>query len=222
MTSLREVPFPFDSKLKPPTMPKPKLEAKYITSNEITAKMAMEIFFKEKAILYLVGSEEGISARAVNTTQLSADGFNWSFEENKGRIKTARLEPLLSLSEVRSDSGSTTLSLNFIGARAYSFLVTQSGYARGGHSHPYPVDVYQPAGTSKWYLDNRVSETVVIQNAGDKPLRIEAGVVHWAIAMEDSFFRVVRPPGQKIVSVPDLRASYRVREINQEQDALTK
>jgi quercetin dioxygenase-like cupin family protein len=75
------------------------------------------------------------------------------------------------------------------------FLTLQKGYARGGHSHPYPERFFLLSGRVEFHIGSMSDEIVQEYDGGDT-VTIEPDLPHYVVALTDSVFVEITSKGQ--------------------------
>ena len=178
---------------------------------------AYQIMFNGIRVFDLKATGRGIKAIAVCASEESVQGYNFEYAEPlKGERKGA---PLLRISQVHKDERGAIYTAQYRGVEIYNFLVTNIGYARGGHSHPGPVNFHMIAGTGVWYMFVEGGEKIVVQSAGER-VPVDAGVNHYFVSLTPTLKSEIAsggPKGEPFAATNDDRSRATVTYVNNRQ-----
>ncbi|MDE1825048.1 MAG: hypothetical protein KGH61_02690 [Candidatus Micrarchaeota archaeon] len=176
-----------------------------------------QIIFNGTRVFDLKATGSGIKAIAIWASGDSVLGYNFKYAEPlKGERKDA---PLLRISEVQKDERGGIYIAEYRGVEIYNFLVTNPGYARGGHSHPGSVNFHMVSGTGVWYMLGDDGEKIVVQSAGER-VSVEGGVNHYVVSLTPTLKSEIAsegPKGEPFTATNDERSRATVTYVNNRQ-----
>lgn len=123
----------------------------------------------------------GVEAIPIGVTQQSVEGCN--FKYFIGAFKVDFNAPRLEIRQVSDDERGAIFVVQYKGAELYKMLLTNTGFARGGHAHDEDFEFRSVVGTVVWHLEKE--NKFVVQRAGE-PLALSKGDVHYLVALEPS------------------------------------
>lgn len=177
------------------------------------------ILFKENTLFSLRVNGDEIVPVAYKVLEKSIEGYRWTY---KGQIQKDLSAPPLAIDQVNSDSRGSIFAVKYMGAEIFSLIATKEGYARGGHSHPYSVNFSMPVGSGTWNILKGENWTQLYQMAGNSPITIGAGEVHYIVAKTDTLITESGANGEKFSSLNHQPTRDIVDSINKAKDNALK
>ncbi|MDE1850206.1 MAG: hypothetical protein KGH54_00215 [Candidatus Micrarchaeota archaeon] len=125
----------------------------------------------------------GIEAIAINAPKESLTGYNLNY--SIGSLKVNFEAPILEVRQINSDERGSISVVLYKGVEVYNMLATNTGFARGGHSHPDDVGFQMVEGIGVWYIRKNGVWKTVVQNKGDI-VNVGADESHYVVALSPS------------------------------------
>lgn len=101
-------------------------------------------------------------------------------------------DELFSIKKLSEDVRGTIYELKTKERLRTKFLTLHRGFARGGHSHPYPEVFFMISGEAEFHLGTVQTEEKSTHHGGEI-IRIPMGVPHYVVAILNSVFVELTP-----------------------------